>query len=137
MIFGVGTDILELDRIERLLNRFNDRFWTRILTASEQQVYLQKTTLMRSRFLAKRFAAKEAVSKALGTGIAQGVTFHDIEIQNNPTGKPIVLLHNKAQQIALENNITKIHLSLSDERALIAAFVVAEQSTTINSTSQS
>jgi len=126
MILGIGTDIIEIKRVEQLLTRFGNRFWKRILTASEQAVFHQKNDFAKSNFLAKRFAAKEAVSKALGTGIAQGITFHDIEIKRNQFGKPLVMLHNIALHIAQKHNATNIHLSLSDEHTMIVAFAVIE-----------
>jgi holo-[acyl-carrier protein] synthase len=126
MIFGIGTDIVEKKRIEKLLHEFGERFWKRILTPTEQQTFLQKKELAQSSFLAKRFAAKEAISKALGTGIAQGVSFQDIEINNDALGKPIAQLFGTAQQIAQQHQIKKVHLSLSDEHSMIVAFSVLE-----------
>ncbi|MDM7485998.1 MAG: holo-ACP synthase, partial [Vibrio metschnikovii] len=79
-----------------------------------------------ARFLAKRFAAKEAAAKALGTGIANGVTFHDFQITNDAQGKPHLTLHGRAQQLAEAMQVTSIHLSLSDERHYAVATVIFE-----------
>ncbi|EFP98079.1 holo-ACP synthase [Vibrio caribbeanicus] len=123
-IVGLGTDISEIQRIEKAASRNGDAFAQRILTQNEflkYQVLKQKT-----RFLAKRFAAKEAAAKALGTGIACGVSFHDFEITNNELGKPELHLSNQAAVIANTINVRSVHLSISDERHYAVATVILE-----------
>ncbi len=123
-IVGLGTDIAEIDRLEQALARNGDAFAKRILTQSEYQTYL--TFKQQGRFLAKRFAAKEAASKALGTGIAQGVTFQDFIVSNDAHGKPVLTLTKRAKELADEQGIKHIHLSISDERHYAVATVVME-----------
>lgn len=124
-IIGLGTDIAEIERIEKALNRSGDAFAMRILADSEYQTFL--SLKQKGRFLAKRFAAKEAASKALGTGIAHGVTFHDFVISNDDNGKPILQLKNRAQHIAEQYQVSNILLSISDERHYAVATVVMEK----------
>ena len=121
MIIGIGTDIISLDRIEYALQAFGSKFIARILTDKERHYYIEMHNQdNKVAYLAKRFAAKEAISKALGTGIGHALSFHDIEVSNNELGKPIV-------------NVVKypdvnIHLSLSDEKEGMAiAFAIAEK----------
>lgn len=123
-IVGLGTDIAEIERLEKALSRNGSAFAERILESSELAIY--QTLKQQGRFLAKRFAAKEAASKALGTGIAQGVTFHDFIISNDPHGKPVLILANRAKAIAESMGVTAIHLSISDERHYAVATVVME-----------
>lgn len=124
-IFGLGTDIAEIERFEKSLSRLGEAFAKRILTTIELSQY--NSTKQQSRFLAKRFAAKEAASKALGTGIAKGVTFHDFVITNDENGKPLLSLHNQALTYANENGVTQVHLSISDERHYAVATVIFER----------
>ncbi len=121
MITGIGTDIITLERIEYALQAFGSKFVNRILTEKERNYYIEMNNPdNKVAFLAKRFAAKEAVSKALGTGIGEELSFHDIEISNNDQGKPLV-------SVAKFPGLT-IHLSLSDEKeGLAVAFAVAEK----------
>ncbi|KJY66761.1 holo-ACP synthase [Vibrio nigripulchritudo] len=124
-IFGLGTDIAEIERFEKSLSRLGEAFAKRILTTIELSQY--SSTKQQARFLAKRFAAKEAASKALGTGIAKGVTFHDFVITNDENGKPLLSLHNQALTYANENGVTQVHLSISDERHYAVATVIFER----------
>lgn len=123
-ILGLGTDICEISRIEDALTRLGERFAKRILTEQELTVWREKK--QSSRFLAKRFAAKEAASKALGTGIACGVTFHDFTVLNNEYGKPTLYLSGKACELAQAQGIQHVHISLSDERRYAMATVILE-----------
>lgn len=118
MIIGIGTDIIEINRIEKAINRglFLDRVFTEI-----EREYLDKK---RAESAAGYFAAKEAVSKALGTGI-KGFTFKDIEIQKN-NGAPFVVLYGGAKDTAKKLGIKKIHLSISHSRDYATAVAVAE-----------
>jgi holo-[acyl-carrier protein] synthase len=124
MIFGIGTDIVEVSRIEDSLARFGNAFAERILNEQEWLSYSQSTT--QSRFLAKRFAAKEAFSKALGTGIRAPATFQNIGIAHDDLGKPVLDIAPELQVFLDSKGIRFMHLSISDEKALAAAFVVLE-----------
>jgi holo-[acyl-carrier protein] synthase len=123
-ILGLGTDIAEIERIEKALSRSGEAFAARILAESELALY--RSLKQQGRFLAKRFAAKEAASKALGTGIAQGVTFHDFVISNDDHGRPLLTLNGKAAEIAASLGASHTHLSISDERHYAVATVVIE-----------
>lgn len=124
MIFGIGTDIVEVARIEASITQFGDDFARRILAESEMQSYLQSQ--IKPRFLAKRFAAKEAFSKALGTGLRAPATFQNIAVSHDELGKPILILAPELQGFLNSKNITQTHISISDEKNLAAAFVVLE-----------
>ncbi len=124
MIFGVGTDIVDIERIEGSVERHGDKFAERILAPAEIELY-QKTK-NKINYLAKRFAAKEAISKALGTGMRQGIDFVQLVISNDEIGKPQVTLEGKALTWSQQNKITKIHLSISDEKKHAVAFAIAE-----------
>lgn len=123
MIKGIGTDILKIQRIEKALQR-GPKIAERILTNSELIEFEQSA--QPSRFLAKRFAAKEAVVKALGTGIGNGVGWQHIEIVKDELGKPLVNLSDGALQRAVALNIEQCHLSYSDEKEYVVAMVVAQ-----------
>ncbi|SEG64296.1 holo-ACP synthase [Vibrio hangzhouensis] len=123
-ILGLGTDIAEIERVEKALARTGEAFARRILTESEFAQFQQLK--QQGRFLAKRFAVKEAASKALGTGIAHGVTFHDFEVTNDDHGKPILTLTKKAADIAASMGVVSNHLSISDERHYAVATVILE-----------
>lgn len=124
-IIGLGTDIAEIERVEKALSRSGDAFAKRILSDCEYKTYL--SLKQKGRYLAKRFAAKEAASKALGTGIAHGVTFHDFVVSNDESGKPNLVLKNRAKQIADSLQVNNILLSISDERHYAVATVVMEK----------
>ena len=124
MIYGIGTDIVSIKRIEDALFRFGDRFLHRILNETEVAEYAQSA--QPARFLAKRFAAKEAFSKALGTGIGGEIAWHDVAVGHDQRGKPII---NSSAQLAarLANcEIKNSHISISDESEHAIAFVVLE-----------
>lgn len=124
MIFGIGTDIVEVARIEASIAQFGDDFAKRILAASELPSY--QNSKIKARFLAKRFAAKEAFSKALGTGLREPATFQNIAVSHDDLGKPVLLLSAELQTFLDDKNITQTHISISDEKNLAAAFVVLE-----------
>lgn len=124
MIFGIGTDIVEVNRIEASIAQFGDDFAKRILADSEFASYQQSQ--IKPRFLAKRFAAKEAFSKALGTGLRAPATFQNIAVSHDALGKPILVLAVELQAMLLAKNITQTHISISDEKNLAAAFVILE-----------
>ncbi|GAB7562385.1 holo-ACP synthase [Methylobacillus methanolivorans] len=125
MIYGIGTDIVEVVRIEESLSRFGDAFAQRILNNTEWQEY--EASRVKARFLAKRFAAKEAFAKALGTGIRGAASFENIGIGHDALGKPEFQLAPALQQWLVEKGVGQLHLSISDEKALAAAFVVLEK----------
>lgn len=127
MIHGIGTDIVEVSRIEDSLARFGDAFAERILTEQEWLAFSQSQT--KARFLAKRFAAKEAFAKALGTGLRAPATFQNIGITHDDLGKPVLVLAPPLQTLLDEKRIIHQHLSISDEKALAVAFVVLEKHT--------
>jgi len=124
MIFGIGTDIVEVARIEASITQFGDDFAKRILAESEFLSYQQSQ--IKARFLAKRFAAKEAFSKALGTGLRAPATFQNIVVSHDNLGKPILVLAAELQAMMTSREITQTHISISDEKNLAAAFVVLE-----------
>ena len=124
MIYGIGTDIVEVGRIESSIEKFGDDFAKRILAESEMPSYL--ATSIKSRFIAKRFAAKEAFSKALGTGLRVPVTFQNIAVSHDALGKPILVLAKELQDFLTVKNISRMHITISDEKNLAAAFVVLE-----------
>lgn len=126
MISGIGTDIVEVSRIEDALERHGDAFARRLLTDEEYAEFQQSHT--QSRFLAKRFAAKEAFAKALGTGIRAPATLQNIGVSHDALGKPILILAPVLQALIEEKHICRQHLSISDEKALAVAFVVLETS---------
>jgi holo-[acyl-carrier protein] synthase len=124
MIFGIGTDIVEVSRIEDSLARFGEHFAQRILTEREWQAFELSQT--QARFLAKRFAAKEAFAKALGTGLRAPATFQNIGVAHDDLGKPVLDLAPELQALLDQRGIRFQHLSISDEKALAVAFVVLE-----------
>lgn len=124
MIYGIGTDIVEVARIEAALAEFGNDFAERILADAEHTAF--HDSRIKARFLAKRFAAKEAFSKAMGTGIRGTITFQNIAITHDAMGKPLLSLSDSIQAILDQHHICAAHLSISDEKNLAAAFVVLE-----------
>ena len=121
MTIAIGTDIVEIKRIADALERQGDKFVQRILTASEIEEYQARGNSVA--FLAKRFAAKEAIAKALGTGIGRGISFQQLVTSNNLEGAPEVELQDTAAQRLKEIGGTKVLLSLSDEKNYALAYV--------------
>lgn len=124
MVIGIGTDIVDVERIAGLWRRQGSRFAERLLSDSELLELADKA--YPERFLAKRWAAKEAISKALGTGISQGVSFHDISIGHTELGQPLVVLTGIALQTAQNLGIQSWRLSISDEKNHAVAFAIAQ-----------
>lgn len=124
MIHGIGTDIVEVSRIEEALAQHGEGFARRILTATEFAEF--QLTQVKARFLAKRFAAKEAFAKALGTGVRAPATLQNIGVSHDALGKPVLVLAPVLQAVVEQKQISRMHLSISDEKALAAAFVVLE-----------
>jgi holo-[acyl-carrier protein] synthase len=127
MIIGIGTDIVQIPRIERILSLYGRQFINRILSQEEAQKLTTIKEQQHSHFLARKFAAKEAVSKALGTGIGQYLQFKNISILNDDLGKPLVQISsNKNLPKNLPNfEQVKIHLSISDDYPTSVAFAIA------------
>ncbi|KEI95399.1 4'-phosphopantetheinyl transferase [Clostridium botulinum A2B7 92] len=123
MIYGIGTDITEVRRIEKAITR-NKNFINKLFTKNEMDLWEKKN--FKLEFIAGRFAAKEAISKALGTGI-RDFNFKDIEIINNELGKPQVILKPKAEDIIRKiSKSYKIHLSISHEKEYAIAYALLE-----------
>ena len=128
MIYGVGTDVVEIGRIAAARARFGDRFVQRILGAQERARYAQRLARSERRglaYLATRFAAKEAIAKALGLGLRAPMSWRAVEIVNASSGQPTALVQGALAQFMAQRNLT-LHVSLSDERELATAFAVAE-----------
>jgi holo-[acyl-carrier protein] synthase len=124
MIYGIGIDLIRISRIDRLLRRWRDRFTGKVFTAAE--VVECSARPRPAAAFALRFAAKEAFSKALGTGVRQGVSWVDIETISMPGGRPCLRVHGKTGSLCSERKITAFHLSLSDEGEYGSAVVVLE-----------
>ncbi len=124
MILGIGTDLCDIGRIERALERFGERFAARILVEAE----LRRFRLHRkgAAYLAKRFAAKEAFSKALGTGIRFPVNWHNVWVENARSGKPSLKFSRPLAAVLKRRGIASVHLSITDEIGMACAFVVVE-----------
>ena len=121
MIFGVGTDIVQINRIRAGLERFGDRFAMRVLTATEYDEY--QTNHMAAQFVAKRFAAKEATVKALGIGFRDGLSLSQIGVFHDGRGRPGLEYHGRALEICREFGIVASHISIADEDEYAIAFV--------------
>jgi holo-[acyl-carrier protein] synthase len=126
LIYGIGTDLVNIKRIEDALFRFGDRFLHRILSEDEVSEYAESSHP--ARFMAKRFAAKEAFSKAFGTGIGETVGWHDIRITHDSLGKPQIKASHGLSEVLTSRQILQIHISITDETDHALAFVVIEKS---------
>ena len=124
MIVGIGTDVVSIDRIEKTLARFGERFVNRVLTPAER-VRFEKT-LAKASHLAKRWAAKEAFSKAIGTGIHYPFTWQSITVGRDPKGKPLVIANGEMKRHLDSLGVVRAHLSLTDDAGVAVAFVVLE-----------
>lgn len=123
-ILGLGTDIVEIARIEGVISRSGDRLARRVLSANEWAQYQAHQQPVR--FLAKRFAVKEAAAKAFGTGIRGGLAFNQFEVYNDDLGKPGLRFFNHAQQVASRLGVAHVHVTLADERHYACATVIIE-----------
>ena len=123
-----GVDIVEIERIKKVLEEYGQTFKDRVYTASEVE-YCEKVKAAKYKSYAARFAAKEAVSKALGTGIAGGISLQEIEIKNNPSGKPFVILYGKAKELynGLASLSMDISLSHCDNYAVAYVSIISSQ----------
>jgi len=124
MIVGTGIDIVEVPRIAKSIERFGERFLSRVFTAAEIAYCDGKANRM-ERFAA-RFAAKEAAMKAIGTGMRGGVTWQDFEVVRELTGRPTMQFHGKAAQVAERLGVRRSHLSVSHTTEHAVAYVVLE-----------
>jgi holo-[acyl-carrier protein] synthase len=122
-IYGIGTDIIGIKRVAALYERFGQRFINKILTAKEQQ-FIPQQLLARINHLAKRFAAKEACAKALGTGLGHLYHFHDCEVFKNDLGQPFI--HLSPQIYQRHPTLGASYLSLSDEKDYAVAFCILQ-----------
>jgi|SRR5580658_9386991 holo-[acyl-carrier protein] synthase len=124
MILGIGTDLAEVPRIQKSIDRYGDRFLQRVYTEAEI-AYATRKANAGERFAA-RFAAKEAGMKALGTGLRMGITWKDFEVANEPSGRPGLRFHGAALEIATRMGVRRISLSLTHTSELAMAVVVLE-----------
>ncbi|HDR16865.1 MAG TPA: holo-ACP synthase [Desulfobacteraceae bacterium] len=124
MIYGIGIDLVRISRMDRVIKRWGERFIGRVFTIAEVEECESRPKPAAA--FALRFAAKEAFSKALGTGMRQGVAWRDIETISLPGGRPDLRVHGKAGRLCVELGISAAHLSLSDEGAYGSAMVVLE-----------
>ena len=124
MIYGVGTDLIEIKRVARVLERFGERFAQRILCEPELKRF--RAHRQPVAYLAKRFAAKEAFTKALGTGIHAPANWHGVWVVNLKSGKPVLEFSPPLKKLLQERKIRSSHLSLTDEREIAAATVILE-----------
>jgi len=122
MIFGIGTDLVELTRVQETYDRFGERFVERLLMDEERQLFERSKWPVR--FLAMRFAAKEAAVKAMGTGFAHGMWIRDVGIVNNAWGRPLIIWSERGKGVCDELGIGEGHVSMTDEAGLILAFAV-------------
>jgi len=124
VIYGVGTDLIEIQRVARVLQRFGDRFARRILCEPELRRF--RAHRQPVAYLAKRFAAKEAFTKALGTGIHAPANWHGVWVTNLRSGKPQLEFSEDLRKLLEQRDIRRSHLSLTDERDMAAATVILE-----------
>jgi len=124
VIYGVGTDLIEIKRVARVLERFGERFARRILCEPELKRF--RAHKQPVAYLAKRFAAKEAFTKALGTGIHAPANWHGVWVVNLRSGKPQLEFSDELQKLLTQKQIRRTHLSLTDEREIAAATVILE-----------
>jgi holo-[acyl-carrier protein] synthase len=124
MILGIGIDIIEVARIQAAYKRFGERLLNRILLADEIAYCLSHKTP--GPFLAARFAAKEAISKAFGTGIGAQLSWHDIEIRRRKTGEPFVILHGNGQKLFTARNGRAVFITLSHTQHQAVAAAILE-----------
>lgn len=122
MIFGIGVDVLEVKRIRETLERFGPRFVERLLMPQEQAQLAN--TQRQERFIAMRFAAKEAIVKAMGTGFAHGVWIRDVGVVQNPWGKPEVVFSERGERVRRGLGVGEGHVTLTDEAGLVVAVAV-------------
>lgn len=129
MIYGIGTDIIQISRIEAALERHGERFASKILGPEELEKYRRRKDKVEARgirFLATRFAAKEAFSKAIGLGMHMPMTWRAMQTLNAPSGKPVAVLNGALKEFMEKNGLTA-QVSLTDEAEYAVAFVIVEK----------
>jgi holo-[acyl-carrier protein] synthase len=129
VIYGIGADLIEIERVARAVERHGDRFARRVLGPQEWERYVARRSRSAVRglaFLATRFAAKEAISKAIGLGMRLPMTWRAVEIVNAASGRPMAVAHGKLAEF-LEQKRLRLHVTVSDERSMALAYAVAEQ----------
>jgi holo-[acyl-carrier protein] synthase len=124
MIVGTGIDAVEIERIQQAIDRYGQRFLNRVYTAREQEYCMRKKSSAES--FAGRFAAKEAGAKALGTGISRGVTWTEIEVVRERSGRPKLMFHGRAAQMVTRLGVANAVLSLTHTKTLAMASVALE-----------
>ncbi|MBS3907581.1 MAG: holo-ACP synthase [Syntrophaceae bacterium] len=124
MIIGSGIDIVNIERIGQLMERWGDRFLDRVYT--EQEISLCRRRFRPPECFAIRFAAKEAFLKAIGSGLRNGIQWTDIEVENDPLGKPLLCLHRKAKEVLQTCRIERTYLTLSHDRPFAVAHVLLQ-----------
>jgi holo-[acyl-carrier protein] synthase len=124
MVIGIGTDLMEIVRIERSIARFGEAFLKRVFTPGEAAYCQAKKNFAES--FAARFAAKEAGAKALGTGISRGVSWREFEVRRKPGQRPEIYLSGRAEEIAKGLGVRRLSLSLTHSREFAMAVVIAE-----------
>jgi holo-[acyl-carrier protein] synthase len=122
VIFGIGTDVLSVERVEQIYARFGEHFARRLLLDEEQRLFA--TAKRPVRFLAMRFAAKEAIAKALGTGFSNGIWIRDVGMMPNALGQPQVVFSERGLAVCRKLGVGAGHLTLSDESGLVIAVAV-------------
>ena len=125
MIVALGMDLARIDRMDEVLERRGGRFTARIFTEGER-AYCERRASRRAQHYAGRFAVKEAVMKALGTGWARGVRWRDIEVVRAPGAAPAVVLHGRAGEIAAARGIARFHVTITHDAGIAAAVAIAE-----------
>ncbi len=125
MIFGTGLDIIEVERIKQSIKRYSPRFEQRVFTPGEISYCQSKGDP--AKHFAARFAVKEAVSKCLGTGITGALGFKDMEVVNEDTGKPVLIMTGKGKELFKKLELKTIHISISHDRTHAIAHAIAEQ----------
>lgn len=125
MVLGVGTDLIEIERVQASIDRFGERFLERLFTPGEIAYCLRKKKNATESFAA-RFAAKEAGAKALGTGISRGISWQEIEVRRQPGERPTLHLSGRAAERAAAMGVQRVQLSLTHSRGLALAVVLIE-----------
>ncbi len=125
MIYGIGTDLIEVDRIEKQVSG-DTRFREKIFSESEIK-YCESFNVNQAQHYAARYAAKEAFFKAIGTGYRDGLAFHEISIENDDQGKPQIILSGKVLEFAKDKQLTNLHVSMSHLREYASAIVIIEK----------
>lgn len=125
MIYGIGTDLVALDRVEHLLARFGERFVDRVLMPAERIAFARSRRPVN--FIGQRFAAKEACSKAFGLGLRFPATLQQMGVASDPRGKPLLVFGEALAQHAVREGVVGGHVSLTDERGMVCAMVVLER----------